>query len=188
MSWMDITIVCPEMPHNGPANEDKKAGHVYSGKFLPIERREKKGYNWTKIPPLYRFAKEFGSNGQFFAFPTDKIQVFRQSQYEEEMGIKFPASMENLKIIYYLCYRLFAMSEGRVSRRIRYDKLFCITDIKLPEDKYARKRKQDAICGKIDRILDYYKGISFQNMRDYRHVEDNDTLPGKKFSGVEILF
>lgn len=185
MQSMEITIAIDRSKGTGKryAYDDEGAIPVYAGRFLPLEKRGQKGYAYTEIPPLYRFATAFNIKGQFLTFPIESLLV------RDAAGTKLPASVENLKLIHYLLYRLSAIKRLSLSRFIRYDTLFHATGLEdaLPEDKYSRKRAREALCGRIDVILDYYKKINY--IEDYRHSVDeyNSTEKRKVIKGVEIL-
>lgn len=191
----------------------------YSGKFLPLTKRNNSGYKIDNIPPLYMFATAFNINGQFLTFAEKELCVLNKTD------IKLPASEENSKIIYYLLARIKTMSSTNrgskalvgnsrrgLSRKLRYDTLLKVTDIKMPEDKYSWKRKYELLfgtayyekinrkgiiqnrftkikSGKIDIILDYFLRMGlitgYENQVDtYNAVCGKETL----VNGVVIDF
>ena len=146
---------------------------------------------------MYRFATAFHIKGQFLTFSAEKLQIF------DAKGKKLPASEENLRIIYYLQYRLSTMSGSRgrekedrergrsvLSRAIRYDTLFRVTGIgeEMPGDKYSRKRKEEVLCRKIHTILNDYKRR--QLIFDYALCPDEEASTPKKkqYCGVKVEF
>lgn len=184
-----ITIRCPQTAGVRRVYDDEKDVTVYEGRFLPLEKKGERGYDYTEIPPLYRFATAFNIKGQFFSFPLHRMQIL------DAKGVRLPASEENLKIIHYLLSRLSAMrvSQSRsntLSRIIRYDTLLHVTgiDTALPKDKYSRKRKLCSLYEKIDAILDDYKRRQY--LYDYVHCIDpyNSSRSKKEYTGVEIRF
>lgn len=197
MNRITITIDCSEAVIPKWIYEDEKEQRIYKGSFLPLKKQGEKGYYYEEFPALYRFATAFHIRGQFLTFSTDKLQIL------DAKGRKLPASTENLKIVYYLQYRLSTMtgSRGRksedrergrsvLSRVIRYDTLFKVTGIEeeMPQDKYSRKRKEEILCQKIHTILDDYKRR--QLIADYVRCRDEETSTPKKekFYGVKIEF
>lgn len=152
-----ITIDCG--PAAGPPEE-----RIYSGRFLPLTKRGEKGYFYTEIPPLYRFAASSCLKGQFYYFPMSRLRV------RDAKGKKLPSSEENLKIIHYILYRLASMTGNKKSREtgksalsrvILYDTLFRVTGLseELSDDKSGRKR--EALRKKIDVICDYYRRTGY---------------------------
>lgn len=190
MRNMPIVIDCSEAMDKGYIYDDEKKNRIYEGRFLPLEKRGEKGYCYTELPPLYRFATAFNIKGQFLTFSMDKLRIL------DAKGVKLPAAEENIKIACYLLWRISilkgkkGMGSHKNSRTIRYDTLFQTTGIEetLPEDKYSRKRKQDTLCKKVDLILNYYKNI--EHIDGYRYVVDEYTSSKKKeqIKGVEIEF
>lgn len=197
MNKITITIDCSKAAVPKWIYEDEKELRIYKGSFLPLEKRGEKGYSYEELPPLYRFATAFHIKGQFLTFSAEKLQIF------DAKGKKLPASEENLRIIYYLQYRLSIMSGSRgrekedrergrsvLSRVIRYDTLFRVTGIgeEMPGDKYSRKRKEEVLCQKIHTILDDYKRR--QLIFDYALCLDEETSTPKKkqYCGVKVEF
>lgn len=195
MNKITITIDCSKAAVPKWIYEDEKKLRIYKGSFLPLEKQGEKGYSYKELPPLYRFATAFHLKGQFLTFSAEKLQIF------DAKGKKLPASGENLRIIYYLQYRLSTMSgsggrkkkdqeRGRsvLSRVIRYDTLFRVTGIgeKMSEDKYSRKRKEEVVRQKIHTILDDYKRR--QLIFDYALCLDEETSTSKKkqYYGVKV--
>lgn len=169
------------------------SGEVYEGCFLPVRKEGKKGYHYTDLPPLWQFAVSSCVRGQFYHFPMERLRV------TDETGRKLPASVENLKIIHYLLYRLAAMTGNKKSREtgksstsriIRYDTLFRVTGLleAFPEDDYQRKRKQETVMEKIDRICSAYERSGYL----YRHrtcIDKERSAGSRKVKkGVEVFF
>ena len=50
-----------------------------------------------------------------------------------------------------------------------------ILDLELPEDVYQRKRKRQAICRKVEMILEYFKENSVCGMQSYEFLKDDYT-------------
>lgn len=197
MNKITITIDCSKAAVPKWIYEDEKELRIYKGSFLPLEKQGEKGYSYEELPPLYRFATAFHIKGQFLTFSAEKLQIF------DAKGKKLPASEENLRIIYYLQYRLSTMSGSRgrekedrergrsvLSRVIRYDTLFRVTGIgeEMPGDKYSRKRKEEVLCRKIHTILNDYKRR--QLIFDYALCPDEEASTPKKkqYCGVKVEF
>lgn len=190
MRNMSVTIDCSRAANIRHIYDDEKKNKIYEGRFLPLEKKGEKGYCYTELPPLYRFATAFHIKGQFLTFSVDKLRIL------DAKGVKLPAAEENIKMACYLLWRI-SMMTGRKgmgshknSRTIRYDTLFQVTGMEetLPEDKYSRKRKWDTLCKKVDLILDYYKKINYIDEYDYSVDEYTSSKKKEQIKGVEIVF
>lgn len=181
--------------------QDERTAWVYSGSFLPLEKRGEKGYLYTEFPPLYRFATAFRLQGEFLKIPMHRLKV------SDKEGRKLPSSEETLRTIHYLLYRLAMMqrNEGRgsrsmqdppekktavLSRVILYQSLFQVTGLEAewPDDKYERARRQKKVIKRIHQICDYYKRIRY--IDDYTLCVDGDLSAGTKkvYKGIKISF
>lgn len=188
-----ITVDCTQAAE---AQRSMGEGHtpplVYSGRFLPLEKRGEKGYTYTEIPPLYQFASVF-LNGQFYRFPMSRLRIV------DAKGSKMASSEENLRLVYYLLYRLMSMTGNKKSREtgksalsrvILYDTLFQVTGLEeeLPKEKVSRERKRKTLLKKVDAICDYYRRAG--QIEGWFPCLDTEYSTSKKavYKGIQICF
>lgn len=136
---------------------------VYNGKFLPLVRVGKFSYRYIDKPPLYRYSEHMG--WQFYEIPAGELYV------TDSKGKKMPDSIENLKLKFYITWRIWLKQHRRtednenntslkikfISHDSRRKGLTELLDIDMPEDKYDASRKMKNICNKIEEILKFRK-------------------------------
>ena len=199
----------------GKTYEDEKKIKIYHGKFLPLTKRDNKGYYFEDISPLYRFASAFNANAQFLTFPEKLLCV------SDEENVKMQASVENIKIIYYLLYRIMTMSSLKrgpkaviqnnrngLNRTILFKTLENITGINMLQDRNSKKRKEKQLFGtgyfekskkpglipdkfisvkrgRIDEILDSFKRLGLISGYE-KHGDTDNFVFGKETEAVSV--
>ena len=114
-------------------------------------------------------------------------------------GSKMASSEENLRLVYYLLYRLMSMTGNKKSREtgksalsrvILYDTLFQVTGLEeeLPKEKVSRERKRKTLLKKVDAICDYYRRAG--QIEGWFPCLDTEYSTSKKavYKGIQICF
>ncbi|MGN0115782.1 MAG: helicase-related protein, partial [Acutalibacteraceae bacterium] len=169
---------------------------VFEGAFLPLNDKQGKVYKYGEKPPLYRYAE--ASNGEFFMIKEEYFSVCgpyydeKGRLYCDEKGnIKLksmPISCENLKLRYYLAYRVILARprkskrqdnsqksfKSRMSRVISFDTMLNQLQLDMPDDKYLYKRKCKQLIVKIQEILNYYTFAEI--IKDYKLIQSDEKI------------
>lgn len=77
----------------------------YNGKFLPLVKEGKFSYRYIDKPPLYRYSEHMG--WQFYEIPAGELYVI------DSKGKKMHDSIENLKLKFYITWRIWLKQHRR---------------------------------------------------------------------------